>query len=206
MSWIRVLFKSAFFMSMELLLSLAWLQWYIRCKSRSLPKLQVWFYKFRILKTDISFWQILCGVVICLMIARLASARLNMRRRHRAHNLDRRYRIAPHLTTRGNCDSGPTHSRLAHLWSKLQFHLSMLHNGTLHGVNDSYCQGNNQCKKFVILQLFKSCVGEQLPPKEEVVCPQKLSPVGRGLSLTIKSKIARSHKPPSWFITGWVTI
>lgn len=88
---------------------------------------------------------ILCGVVICLMIARLASARPNMRRRHRAHNLDRRYRIAPHLTTRGNCDSGPTHSRLAHLWSKLQFHLSMLHNGTLHGVNDSYCQGNNQC-------------------------------------------------------------
>lgn len=144
------------------------------------------------------------------MIARLASARPNMRTRHRAHKLDRRYRIAPHLTTRGNCDSGPTHSRLAHLWSKLQFHLSMLHNGTLHGVNDSYCQGNNQCKKFVILQLFKSW-GEQLPPKGNVVCPQRFISGW----VTIKSKLARStpsgvvfvsHKHPCWFITGWVTI
>lgn len=51
------------------------------------------------------------------------------------------------LTSRGNCDphAPPTHRRMARLWSKLGFHLAVLSNGTLHGVNNSYCQQTRRC-------------------------------------------------------------
>jgi len=51
------------------------------------------------------------------------------------------------LTSRGNCDSDapPTHRRMALLWSKLGFHLAVLSNGTLHGVNSTYCQRTRRC-------------------------------------------------------------
>ncbi|XP_027043517.1 fibroblast growth factor 4-like [Pocillopora verrucosa] len=59
----------------------------------------------------------------------------------------RRYKVPTYFNPRGSCDgnAAPTHKRLARLWSKLRFHLAVLSNGTLQGVNDTYCQLTNRC-------------------------------------------------------------
>ncbi|XP_068687999.1 fibroblast growth factor 22-like [Montipora foliosa] len=88
---------------------------------------------------------ILLVVVMFVVTAKLSSAHSSIKPKLQKDKLDRRYTISPHMNNRGSCEQGPTHSRLAHLWSKLRFHLAMLFNGTVHGVNDSYCQENNQC-------------------------------------------------------------
>ena len=102
------------------------------------------------------FLQILLCVIMLIIIARLSTARPSIRTKLRGSSKPlRRYKI----TTRGNCDqrAPPTHTRLAHLWSKLRFHLAVLFNGTLHGVNNTYCKQTNRCKYRNSLRSEQSC-------------------------------------------------
>ena len=90
------------------------------------------------------FFQILLCVITIIITTRLSGAKPRGKLRGNVNRL-RLFK----LTSRGNCDphAPPTHRRMARLWSKLGFHLAVLSNGTLHGVNNSYCQQTRRCKK-----------------------------------------------------------
>ena len=90
------------------------------------------------------FFQILLCVIAIIITSRLSGAKPRGKLRGKVNGL-RLYK----LTARGNCDphAPPTHRRIAHLWSKLGFHLAVSSNGTLHGVNNTYCQQTRRCKK-----------------------------------------------------------
>ncbi|KAJ7340071.1 hypothetical protein OS493_002794 [Desmophyllum pertusum] len=85
-------------------------------------------------------WKMILLCVIVFIMTRLSCA--SPRTKLRGNN---RYKITTHL---GNCDerAPPTHRRLAHVWSKLGFHLAVVSNGTLHGVNGTYCRQTRRCK------------------------------------------------------------
>ena len=91
----------------------------------------------------LSFCQILLCVIAFITTTRLSGAKPRGKLRGNGNGM-RLYK----LTTRGNCDphAPPTHRRMAHLWSKLGFHLAVLSNGTLHGVNNTYCKQTRRCK------------------------------------------------------------
>ena len=91
--------------------------------------------------------QILLYAVVFVIMTRLAGASSRTKLRGSGYPL-RRYKVTTHLNSRGSCNGrvAPTHRRLARLWSKLRFHLAVLSNGTLHGVNDTYCQLTDRCK------------------------------------------------------------
>jgi len=85
---------------------------------------------------------ILLCIIAFITTTRLSGAKARGKLRGNGNGL-RLYK----LTTRGNCDphAPPTHRRMARLWSKLGFHLAVLSNGTLHGVNNTYCRQTSRC-------------------------------------------------------------
>ncbi|KAL9957706.1 hypothetical protein ACROYT_G034637 [Oculina patagonica] len=87
-------------------------------------------------------WKMILLCVIAFIITtRLSGAKPRPKLRGNNQVL-RRYKV-----TSRDCDqhAPPTYRRLALLWSKVGFHLAVLSNGTLHGVNSSYCRQTRRC-------------------------------------------------------------
>ena len=96
--------------------------------------------------TNPKLW-LLCQILLCV-IAFISTTRLSgAKPRGKLPGNGNGLRLYK-LTTRGNCDphAPPTHRRMAHLWSKLGFHLAVLSNGALRGVNNTHCQQTRGCK------------------------------------------------------------
>lgn len=92
------------------------------------------------------FRKLLLSIAVFVMITRPSG--VSSRTKLRGSGLQpRRYKVTKPFNPRGSCDGNvaPTHKRLVLLWSKLRFHLTVLSNETLHGVNDTYCQPARRC-------------------------------------------------------------